>query len=73
MHLGCASSGRASADRPRNAFLASLMRTSEIEDRSPLLPECPKDESPYLNLRGKKNAAKVRPLDPPPPLPLRPL
>ena len=66
---GNASSARASAELPRKAFLASLMRNSEIENRSPLLPECPKDDSPYLNLRGKKDAAKVRPLDPPPPPP----
>lgn len=63
---GNASSARASAELPRKAFLASLVRNSEIENRSPLLPECPKDDSPYLNLRGKKDAAKVRPLDPPP-------
>jgi hypothetical protein len=66
---GNLSTARASAEPPRKAFLTSLKRNSEIEDRSPLLPGCSKDDSPYLNLRGGKDAAKVRPRDPPPPPP----
>ena len=48
--LGRASGIKAPA---RNAFLASLKRTNDIKDRSPLLDEFLKDNSPYMSTRSK--------------------